>query len=213
MTADARLPRPRVPRGLTRCRWCALPVDHCMCAELPRIAVRTRVVIVMHHAERRKTSNTARLVAGSLVGAEIRVRGLLDDAARAPLPEGRRLLLYPSEDATTLGPEHAGPNVVLLVPDGNFRQAQRATKRDGDLLGAEPIQLAAGPPSRYLLRRAAAPGLLSTIEAVARALAVLEGPEPAAQLEAVFDQFLSRSLAVSGNKAALFRLGLTSERR
>jgi DTW domain-containing protein YfiP len=165
-------------------------------------------VIVMHHAERRKASNTGRLAALALTECEVRLRGRPLEAPRAALPNGRRLLLYPSPTARVLTrAEHGGGPVVLLVPDGNWTQAQRAARRDPDFEGAEHVALPEGPPTRYALRRGTRLGSVCTLEAIARALGVLEGPAIQGALESVMDRFVERTLRLSGNKAELERLG------
>src|SRR5262249_29707402 len=154
-----------------RCPACWLPVPLCVCADLPRIAVRTRVVVVMHRREAITSTNTGRLAARLLEGASVRVRGLRDAPPPEPLPEGRRLALYPMEGARVLGPELAeGEPVVLLVPDGSWPQARRMVRRDADLRDVPPVTLPAPPPTRYGLRRRPREGTLCTLEAIARAL-------------------------------------------
>jgi DTW domain-containing protein YfiP len=167
----------------------------CVCGELPRLSPRTRVVLLTHRIERTKSTNTGRLVAQLLAGSEVRERGELEPRERAPLPEGRRLVLYPAPDARELSPEDGGP-VVLLVPDGNWNQARRAFNRDPDAKGAEPVKLPQGMPSRYGLRRAPRDGTLSTLEAVARALGILEGAAIERQMMAAFDKWVERATRV-----------------
>jgi DTW domain-containing protein YfiP len=198
----ARSPRSRGCAGAAwslRCSGCGLLAADCLCGALPEIAVRARVVLLVHRAEIRKSTNTGRLVARVLEGAEIRVRGEREAPARSPLPEGRRLLLYPLAGARELRPaDGRGGPVVLLVPDGNWPQARRAALRDPDARGAEVVTLPAGVASRYALRAAPREGALSTMEAVARALGVLEGPEIERQMMDVFDAFVERSMRAAG---------------
>ncbi len=47
----------------------------CLCAVLPRIETRTRLVLVIHRYEDRKPTNTGRLATESLVNSEVVVRG------------------------------------------------------------------------------------------------------------------------------------------
>ncbi len=81
MTPPAALPPHRFgaptirTRRLPRCEGCALPPSLCLCAELPVLAARTRVVLLMHHVELRKPSNTGRLLAQLLPGLQVGVRG------------------------------------------------------------------------------------------------------------------------------------------
>ena len=184
-----------------RCEGCGLRETACLCGDIQARPVRTRVVLITHHAERRKSTNTGRLVALALQGAEVRVRGELDASPRPPLPEGRRLLLFPHPEARALSADDArGEPVVLLVPDGTWNQARRILRRDADAQGAEPVMLPPGAPSRYGLRRAPREGTVLTLEAVARALAVLEadGAEIERGLTAILDAFVDRSQRAAG---------------
>ncbi|WP_437675078.1 tRNA-uridine aminocarboxypropyltransferase [Sorangium sp. So ce131] len=184
-------------RGTPRCRGCGLPRAMCLCGALPRLPVRTRVVLLTHRVERTRSTNTGRLVARLLDGAEVRVRGEIAPQPRPPLPEGRRLVLFPSPGARALSPEDTrGEPVVLLVPDGNWNQARRALHRDPDARGAEPVTLPQGAPSRYGLRRAPHEGALSTLEAVARALGVLEGAAIERRMMEAFDVWVHRATRV-----------------
>lgn len=190
------LPRIRA-RGKPRCRGCGLPEEMCVCGDLPRLPVRTRVVLLTHRIERTRSTNTGRLVARLLEGAEIRVRGEMQAQARPALPEGRRLVLFPSPEARVLSREDGrGEPVVLLVPDGSWNQARRAFHRDLDAQGAEAVTLPEGAPSRYGLRRAPREGTLSTLEAVARALGLLEGEAIERQMMAAFDVWVERATRV-----------------
>jgi DTW domain-containing protein YfiP len=180
-------------RRAARCAGCWLPTALCLCAELPRVTVRTRVVVVMHRREAITSTNTGRLAARMLEGARVRVRGV--DDAPAPLPEGRRLVLFPQAGARLLGAaDAAGEPAVLLVPDGTWAQARRLIRRDDDFHGAEPVTLPPSAPSRYLLRRHVREGGLCTLEAIAQALAVLEGPGVEEHLMEALDQFVARAL-------------------
>lgn len=188
---------------MPRCSWCGLPLALCICDALPRLKTKTAVVLIMHHVEQRRTTNTGRLAVRSLVRGEIRVRGAQDGRPREPLPEGRKLVLFPYEGAEVLTPAHGeGEPAVLIVPDGNWSQAQRAARRDPDAVGGTYVTLPPGPASQYRLRRNPREGTLSTLEAIARALAILESPEIERPLLELFDLFVARSLGLraSGKK-------------
>jgi DTW domain-containing protein YfiP len=138
-------------------------------------------------------------VALGVSGVDVRLRGERDPAARGALPEGPRLLLFPHADARVLSvADGRGEPVVLLVPDGTWSQAQRMRLRDPDARGAEPVALPPGPPSRYDLRRSPRDGAVSTLEAVARALGVLEGVAVERALLALLDAFVERTHRAAG---------------
>lgn len=205
-------------RRLARCAGCRLSDELCICAMLVPIEVRTRVVLVTHRKETWKTSNTGRLVARALAGAELRIRGdrdprsgaavrVLGDASLPDAPEvapgSPRLVLFPIEGARALDDRDAnGPPCVLVVPDGTWTQARKVMRRDPLAQGAEIVTLPSGARSRYRLRRNERDGGLCTIEAVARALAILEGPTEgptaSAHLDAIFDAFVTRLRDIRG---------------
>ena len=186
--------KPMHSRRTARCPGCWLPTALCLCAELPRIAVRTRVVVMMHRREAATSSNTGRLAARVLEGASVRVRGGDRATEPTPLPSGKRLVLFPAAEARLLGPQDAeGAGVVLLVPDGTWAQARRLLRRDDVFQGAEVVTLPPAGPSRYGLRRHAREEGVCTLEAIGRALTLLEGGDVEPRLLAVLERFVARS--------------------
>jgi DTW domain-containing protein YfiP len=166
--------------------------------------VRTRVVLIAHRREASTSSNTGRLAARMLEGAEMRVLPRTQaPEPDAPLPEGRRLLLFPRGDARVLAPEDAaGERVVLLVPDGTWSQARRMIHRAPVLAGAEFVTIPPAAPSRYRLRTPTRDGALCTLEAIAYALGILEGVTVETALLAALDDFVARSLAARAGRFA-----------
>ena len=111
-----------------------------------------------------------------------------------PLPAGKRLALFPSAEARLLtADDAAGEGAVLLVPDGTWAQARRLLRRDDLFRGAEIVTLPPAGPSRYGLRRHVREGGVCTLEAVGRALGVLEGSAIEDRLAAVLDRFVERA--------------------
>jgi DTW domain-containing protein YfiP len=152
-------------------------------------------VIVAHRREAGTSTNTGRLAASMLDGAEVRVRGTVAPPPEAPLPEGRRLVLFPRGDARVLDArDAAGERVVLLVPDGTWSQARRMLLRDPDLADVDLVTLPPSSPSRYRLRCHAREGALCTLEAIARALGILEGPSVEEALLGALDRFVEHGL-------------------
>jgi DTW domain-containing protein YfiP len=185
-------------RNLPRCACCDLPAPLCLGADrAPVRAGGTRVVVVVHHVEARKSSNTGRLVRLLVEDSALRVRGLAGEAAPGERPAGRALVLHPGPDARVLAPEDAaGDALTLLVPDGSWPQAQRIVRRDPWFRGVAAVRLPAVGPSRYRARRNPREGTLCTFEAVAYALGVLHGDAVRDALLARFEPFLARLLAL-----------------
>jgi DTW domain-containing protein YfiP len=176
-----------------------------VCAEIPRLVTRTRLVLVIHRYEDRKPTNTGRLAAECLAGSEVLVRGH-EGAPSAAIrwEEGAQpLLLFPHPDAVPIEQYASSPRpVVLIVPDGNWRQASKVRKRVPGLQGIPCVTLPEGPSSHYRLRSEAHATGLATGEAIARAFGILEGPEAGpvvqAAIERVFLTMVERTLWVRG---------------
>jgi len=153
----------------------------------------------MHFRELSLTTNTARLAKLALTNSEIRVRGKqelpVDGKDLAEDPTILPLLLYPAEDSVELTAEHSarasaqGKRIVLIVPDGNWRQGGKAAKRTPGLEKIECVRLPPGPLSEYRLRNEPRPDYVSTYEAISRALGVLEG---ASVNETLMDYFRTK---------------------
>lgn len=185
-----------------RCEKCRMHNFLCVCSLVPRIVTDTRLLLVIHRFEDRKPTNTGRLAASCLVNSEIVLRGDVTDAnLPLPIPEATQpVLLFPAEDAMPLvdmAPKlaAAGKPVTLIVPDGNWRQAFKVRNR---VPGLDRVPCATLPtssePSIYRLRSEAHEHGLATLEAIARAFGVLEGPEVREAMEKPFRVMVERTL-------------------
>lgn len=200
--------RGTVARAATRperCGRCRMLPWHCFCDRVPRIPATTRVVVVMHHKELRKVSNTGRLLELALADSRVVLHGRPGAPARVADgddPSRQTYVLFPAADARPLSPQELaadGRPVTLVVPDGTWRQAQRIVRR---VPGVAPLPrrcLPEGPASRYRLR-SAAQGRLSTCEAVGRALGLIEGAAVEARLAELFDALVEGALAARAGR-------------
>jgi DTW domain-containing protein len=187
-----------------RCRHCRMHESLCICEMIPRIETRTRLVLVIHRFEDRKPTNTGRLATLCLPDSETIVRGH-EDRPTAPIPiapETQPLLLFPAEDAAPIEPfARCGRPVTLIVPDGTWRQASKVRSRVPGLRDVPCVTLPRGAPSHYRLRFDPHAQGLATIEAIARAFAILEcerGAEVQQRLEWVFRAMVERTLWARG---------------
>ncbi|HYX37206.1 MAG: DTW domain-containing protein [Pseudobdellovibrionaceae bacterium] len=186
-----------------RCTRCLMRQELCLCAQIPQLNLATKLIIVMNKREIKVPTNTGRLAALALPHSVILSRGVEDapyDLADH-LPRDRpSILLYPADDATLLTPEWVaaeGP-FHLVVPDGNWRQTSKMRRRDPVMATLPCVRLPAGAPTEYHVRKETKTEGLATIEAIARALGVLEGPAIQKALEDVFHLMVKRTLASRG---------------
>ena len=167
------MPRPHCPR-------CARPAAHCLCALIPSLPSRTRVLILQHPSEVKHALNTARLAALGLSNAQLLVGEVFDSLPALLQPPGyRACLLFPGEEAQALVPfvdQCSDVPLLLVVPDGTWRKARKLLHLNPLLANLPRVTLALGLQSRYRLRKAPMPGALSTLEAIVTALNELETP-------------------------------------
>jgi len=183
----------------------------CICALLPRLATRTRVVLVVHQLEANKPTNTGLLAARCLANSTVVYRGRAPHGAdgKAPaapavsaVPGVQHLMLYPHSSATPLTAWRGRTEpIVLLVPDGTWRQAARTRARLAPDPATIPCVSLPASSSGRRLRTASAPQRMATLEAVARALGVLEGPEIESALLRVYRIMTERTLWTNGRVA------------
>jgi DTW domain-containing protein len=165
----------------------------------------------MHCREVKKTTATAPVALSALVNSERHEHGEKGKALDLSHlhDQGRRVLvLFPSDSARPLSAELLSEDsrpVTLVVPDGNWRQATRIPDRVPGLIEAERVTLAPGAPTRWGIRRETRESGLSTFEAIARALGVLESKEVQEQLETVFDLMVNVTIAQRGNSNEMGR--------
>ncbi len=197
-------PRPRVPDPVrcaamnesaaprVDCRRCRRPLSTCYCAHVTPIDTRTRIVVFQHPREQRKAIGTARIAALCLPSAEIlvgvdfegheRARALLADA------DAPAVLLYPAPDARDLAEDPPKGPVTLVVIDGTWNQAKSLLRRNPWLQALPKVAFKPAKPSEYRIRREPSDDHVSTIEAMAHALARLEAGDPA-RFEALLTPF------------------------
>jgi DTW domain-containing protein YfiP len=162
----------------------------CLCASIPIVPTRTRVVIVRHHLERHRSSNSGRLAHFALPNSVIVDHG--GQLGPAPLPslEGA-WLVYPAGEPMRTVPVPAPSQLVFL--DATWSQARRMYRKLGALRGLPILRLPDLPTPTGRLRESPEPGLVSTIEAIAHALRLCEGDQVASPLETVFQLAVTRA--------------------
>lgn len=185
------------------CSRCRRPLSHCLCALIPRLDSRTRVLILQHPDESGHALNTARLAALGLVNAELLVGETFGDALAERLadPAYRSLLLFPGAQAERPAPQSAEERPLqLIVPDGTWRKARKLLYLNPVLESLPRLCLPEGLTSRYRLRKAPQPGALSTLEAIVETLARLEPERRFDALLRPFEALIDGQIAAMGEQ-------------
>ena len=185
---------------LASCTTCRLRRHECVCAHAPYLSISTRLLVIIHSKEWRRSTNTGHLARLAVQGGEVRLHG----APRRPLNSdgidsgsASTLVLYPGHGAQPLTAGYlaglARP-LTLLVPDGNWNQARNMMRRVPMLRHAQPVSLPGPSLDLRGLRRNRCANRMSTFEAIAQALGILEGPEAEDHLLTFFRQVLTNSM-------------------
>lgn len=186
----------------SQCSRCLRPTTHCLCALIPSLDSRTRVLLLQHPSEVNHALNTARLAALGLVNAQLIVGEVFEELQALLNPPGYQArLLFPGEDAQPLRAYTPSDEPLLLVvPDGTWRKARKLLHLNPLLAALPRVTLAEGAVSRYRLRKAPGPGALSTVEAIVQALQVLEAPTLFEPLLKPFEALIDGQIAAMGQE-------------
>ena len=186
------------------CETCGVSAAACLCDVVPRIEVRTKVCLVIHHRELSRSSNTGLLATRALLNSEVRVRGEqrqaldLKDLLTAPY---RSLLFYPSADAVELNQalvlQDSRP-IQLLVPDGTWRQARKIQSRHPELRDLPRVKISTPNNSIFQLRAQSKPERMATLQAIAEGLGIIEGDVVRVQLMKLYQAKIERTLKARG---------------
>lgn len=185
-----------------RCERCLRPADHCLCALIPALGSRTRVLILQHPSEVNHALNTARLAALGLTNAQLQVGEVFEDLPQwLSQPGYQACLLFPGEEAVSLKANRVDDAAVLLVvPDGTWRKARKLLHLNPLLAALPRVVLTNAPASRYRLRKAPGPEALSTLEAIVHALHTLEPETSFDGLLRPFDALIDGQIAAMGEE-------------
>ena len=197
----------RRDNAANRCPTCAMPATLCICALVPRIQTRTRLTVLVHYREARKPTNTGQLAARCLAESAVEIVGRRDQPVKLrALHDGELpLVLFPDDDAVPIE-RYAGcdQRIAVFVPDGTWRQASKMRRRVAGLVPIQCVTLPDSGVTEYRLRAEHRIGGLATLEAIARALRILEGDTGAAAeaaMLAVFRVMVDRTRWLRGELA------------
>ncbi|MFK7992375.1 MAG: tRNA-uridine aminocarboxypropyltransferase [Sandaracinaceae bacterium] len=154
------------------CYTCDKVKRLCLCERIARVDNRTPVHIVQHRNEHRHPFGTVRIARLGLSNMTLDV--VRDENDPLSLPDDAAIL-FPDPGAPVLSemPVEERPRRLIVV-DGTWALASQLRRHHPALAGRAAVTLPPGPPSRYRLRSEPSPEAISTLEAIVRALEVLE---------------------------------------
>ena len=181
---------PPVPEPRPLCRGCRRPLGACFCDRVTILPTRTRILILQHPREHRVAIGTARMAHRALPNSKLRVGvhfahdpGVLAALAGSPAT----YVLFPGPGTVPVEQLPRDRAVTLVVLDGTWSQARKLLKRNPSIAALPRVAFRPLKPSAYVIRREPADFCVSTIEALAEVLTVLE-PE-GGRFERLLDPF------------------------
>lgn len=199
-------PLTRKRKTVDPCTTCFLHKERCICASIPKLDLKTRVSLIIHAKELKRTTNTGRLALHALTNSQMYVRG--KDTQRLDLssllvPEYESYVLFPSEDALNLEDLQPQKPIQLIVTDGNWRQASKLNTRHPELGHLPRVKISTANTARHHLRKEHFSEGMATLEAIALALGVVEGDLVGETLLALYQKKLTATLQGRGQLANL----------
>jgi len=149
----------------------------CFCDRITTLPTLTRILLLQHPREQRVAIGTARMAQLALPNARLRVG--LDfaadpDVAAALAESPASYVLFPGPDATPIEQLPRDRAVTLVVLDGTWWQARKLLKLNPTIAALPRVAFRPHRPSAYVIRREPAAFCVSTIEALAEVLKVIE---------------------------------------
>jgi DTW domain-containing protein YfiP len=193
-----------IGKATQRCPVCDASRTLCMCAVLPRLDLRTKISLVIHHRELSRSSNTGLLALRALVNCELRIRGEgreTLDLSDLLSPQYRTLLFYPCAGAVELDRELVCQDprpIQLIVPDGTWRQARKIHSRHHELKDILRVKISTPNDSTFQLRTQSRAEGMATLQAIAAALRLIEGDWVGEQLMLFYRARVARTLNARG---------------
>ncbi|MBS1961816.1 MAG: DTW domain-containing protein [Bdellovibrionales bacterium] len=192
------------------CLRCLRAGSVCLCSTIEPFGTFFDVVLLQHPKERKNSIGTARfthlslrnsrLVAGAEFDGHPEVEALLAD------PTKYAVVLFPGESAVNVSEsrdaflasipgDSSGPKrLVIFVIDGTWSQARGMLRKSARLAALPRISFTLDRPSQYKVRKQPREFCLSTVEAVARLVKLLDPAAPSDRLLATFARMVDAQL-------------------
>lgn len=185
------------------CPTCSMHLQRCICALIPKLNLRSKLSLIIHAKELKRTTNTGRLATHALVNSEMLIRGQINqptDVSRLLTPDYDSYVLYPTEDAVDLETVRPSKPIQLIVADGNWRQAGKVNARCLELRHLPRVKIGRKNLATHHLRKEHFSEGFSTLEAIAIAFGIIEGEDVGKSLMALYQAKLRASLEGRGIK-------------
>ncbi|TGE81289.1 DTW domain-containing protein [Pseudoalteromonas sp. KS88] len=167
------------------CPNCQFSPLTCLCNDLVAVNNKLKIIILQHPSEVKVTKNTAKLLNLCLSQCTV-IHGESQEDFQflTDLPTKTTALLYPNEHAILLDTKDEKVNELktqlthLIVLDGTWKKAFKIMQLTPKLNDFVSVSFNCIPTNRYHIRKAPRVDSLSTLEAVAYSLMLVEQQDP-----------------------------------
>ncbi|MCG2760829.1 MAG: DTW domain-containing protein [Candidatus Delongbacteria bacterium] len=162
----------------------------CICSKIKKFDLRTKITLLMHIREINKTTNTGKLAKLMLNNCGIAILGRKDIELQPEeliFKDHTNLILFPaaSNELNEKFLSTLEKPINLIVLDGNYHQAVKMTRSEL-LRDIKRVRLPYGQKSSYELRTARDSEKISTIEAIIKAIEIIENGPVVKEMEKIF---------------------------
>ncbi len=176
-----------------KCTKCHYPIVTCVCCAVEKIPCTSRITVLQHPSETKVAKNTLRLLQLMIPTVEVCIGETLQDfrniQQRIQDSPYSKVLVYPGEKSQTISDFINKNNITgrlslfspleILFIDGTWRKAFKIYQLNSWLQTLPSVRLELPNSSHYTIRKSNKNNSLSTLEAVAFSLQMLEGISPA----------------------------------
>lgn len=185
----------------SHCPRCYQRREICICPILPTVTTKAEFLILRHVYEAQRPSNTGRLAALAMPNSRIIPCGGGTRIGLAPIDDeflqaSGTWLLWPDGTSVQTNVVDTIPPTRVVVIDATWQQARRLYSTIPGLRALPRLALPATMRCRERLREQHRSDGMSTLEAVAAAVAKLEGAETAKPLEKLYDELVRRTTSL-----------------
>ncbi|WP_371189080.1 tRNA-uridine aminocarboxypropyltransferase [Thalassotalea maritima] len=175
------------------CTRCERPLVTCICDCIRPIDNQVEICFLQHPSESKQAKGSVKLAhlclnkSRIIVGENFTNNDELNQMLQRPRQQA--YLLYPSESATVATPMAAKlqANTLLIVLDGTWKKAYKMLQLSKNVQALPRLTLDKQIKSQYVIRKHHKPTDVSSLEACAHALAILEHNQM--RYQPLFDAF------------------------
>ncbi|MCL1050549.1 DTW domain-containing protein [Shewanella abyssi] len=181
------------------CPSCHYPLKACLCASIKQMQVKTELIILQDPTEVGHAKNSVRLLALVIPQTKVVVGETAADFSllreQLQLTDKPIFLVYPSTASRSVSDIVIDTDVILLLLDGTWRKAYKLLQLNPWLLDFPALHLDLDGASNYTIRKASRSDSLSTLEASAMMLKVIEPQQDVTPLTDALAALVEQRLA------------------